>query len=44
MADTEAIHQKLFSKMEAGDGAKASGTEVYKNSRNNFGKRKQIIS
>jgi len=28
MVDTEAIHAKLFSKMEAGDGPKNSGTET----------------
>ena len=30
--------------MEAGDGPKVSGTEAHKNSRNNVGKRKQIIT
>ena len=44
LADTDAIHKKLFEKMEAGDGPKASGTEAYKNSRNQIGKRKQIIT
>ena len=30
--------------MDAGDGPKVSGTEAYKNPRNNVGKRKEIIS
>lgn len=30
--------------MDAGDGPKVSGTEALKNSRNNVGKRKQIIA
>ena len=30
MADTDAIHAKLFSKMEAGDGPKLSGSERFK--------------
>lgn len=44
LADTEGIHKKLFWKMDAGDGPKVSGTEAHKNSRNNVGKRKQIIT
>lgn len=30
--------------MDAGDGPKVSGTETHKNSRNNVGRRKQIIT
>jgi hypothetical protein len=44
LADTDAIHKKLFNRMEAGDGPKDSGTEVFKKSRDDVGRRKQIIT
>jgi hypothetical protein len=40
LADTDAIHKKLFNKMEAGDGPKDSGTEAFKKSTGKIGRRK----
>lgn len=44
LPDTDSIHAKLFSKMEAGDGPKASGTEAFNSLRSKVSKRKLIVT